>query len=139
MEALQEFKEKWQAALRQDDVLNKRNKHIQSSIKDGSAVVELTIQDKAVFTVSLKAGEFQLQEGKAKTPLLSWSLPGKLFKEVLLGKERILYALLDKGCTLSFNSSQFTHWNGITALGVILVAQEMMRKNPEMKRIAEAL
>jgi hypothetical protein len=139
MDALQEFAQHWDAYLKQDAVLNKRNKHLQSTITDGRAVVELCVQGKAVFTVSLKGGHFQLRSGKADSPLLSWSVPIALFKEVLLGKERILYALLDRTCTLTFDSPAFTHWNGITALGVILAAQEMVRNNAALKRLVEGI
>jgi hypothetical protein len=58
---------------------------------------------------------------------------------MLLGKERIVYALLDKECTLSFDSPHFTHWNGTTALAVILAAQEMVKKDPGMKKMVEDL
>ncbi len=139
MAALDEFMHNWEKYLNQDAVLNKRNEHIQSTIKEGKDVVELDIKERGVLTVELKEKGFQLKKDKAEKPLLSWSVPATLFKEVLLGKERIIYALLDKECTLSFDSPHFTHWNGTTALAVILAAQEMVKKDPGMKKMVEDL
>jgi len=58
---------------------------------------------------------------------------------MLLGYERIVYALLDNECTLSFDTPHFTHWDGITALAVILTAQEMVKKDLAVKKLVEEL
>jgi hypothetical protein len=139
MDSLSELVHKWEKSLNQDVVLKRRIEHIQSSIKEGRAVVEVNIKERGVFTISLEEKKFHLKPRKASKPLLSWKVPLPLFKEVLLGNERIAYALLDKGCMLSFDTPHFTHWDGITALSVILTAQEMVKKDPGIKKVVEEL
>ena len=139
MDTLGKFMQEWEKYLNQDVVLKRRNEHIQSSIEEGKAVVEIDIRGRGVFTIILKEKRFYLREGKITQPLLSLSVPLSLFKEMLVGKERILYALLDKECALSFDTPHFTHWNGTTALAVILAAQEVVKKVPKVKKMVEEL
>jgi hypothetical protein len=128
---------KWEESLNRDAMLTRRIAHIKSTIKEGKAVIELEIEGKGIFTMVLARKRFQLTSGKSTTPLLRWRVPLTLFKEVLLGKEKILYALLDKVGALSFDTPHFTHWNGATALATILIAQEMVKKDHETRKILE--
>jgi hypothetical protein len=139
MDALYKFMQRWKEYLDQEMELKKRIKHIRSTIDEGRAVVEVDVKSRGVFTIELKEKRFILRKGKAVQPLLSWSVPASLFKEMLLGKERILYAILDKGCTLSFDTPHFTHWDGTTALAVVLAAQEMVKRVPEVKKMVEEI
>jgi hypothetical protein len=119
--------------------LQARNAHFKSTIEQGKAMVEVEVEGKGVYTVELKGERLHIRSGRASIPLLSWRVPLDLLKDVLLGKERILYALLDKRCRLSFDTPNFTHWNGTTALKVILSACEMVKRSPEMRRLVEEL
>ena len=139
MNALDKFAEKWEEYLNSDVVVKRRIEHVNSAIEEGRAVAEVDIKDRGVFTVELKGNKFHLRSGRGSKPLLSWVVPATLFREMLLGKERILYAMLDKECTLSFDTPHFTHWDGITALAVILAAQEMVKNVPEAKKLAEEM
>jgi len=137
MEALNDFMNYLEKYLNAEPIMRRRIEHIKSSIEDGKALVELTIQGKEPFTVELKERRFRIRSGPARVPLLSWSVPMNLLKQVLLGKAKILYTLRDPACTLSFDTPNFTHWNGITALAVILMAQELVKKDPVMKQLVE--
>jgi hypothetical protein len=139
MNLFQKFVEGWETYLNQDPVLRERTAHFKSTLAEEKALVELEVEGNSILTVERKGQKFQIREGKASMPLLSWRVPLSIFKEVLLGKERILYALMDKGCRLSFDTPHFTHWNGVTALEIILSACEMVKRSPEMKKIAEEL
>ncbi|HUT84791.1 MAG TPA: hypothetical protein VMX95_09085 [Thermodesulfobacteriota bacterium] len=139
MNLFQKFVEGWETYLNQDPVLRERTAHFKSTLEEGKAVVMVEVEGRGVFSVELKEKGFQIRSGKAALPLLGWKVPLSLFKEALLGKERILYALMDKGCRLSFDTPHFTHWDGITALEIILLACEMVKKSPEMRKIAEEM
>jgi len=139
MDVFQAFAQGWETHLNQDPVIRARTAHIKSTLKEGKPLVEVEVEARGVLTVEQKGGTFQIGRDKASHPLLSWRVPLSLFKEVLLGKERILYALLDKRCGLSFDTPHFSHWNGVTALEIILLACEMVKKSPEMRRLAEEL
>ena len=69
MAVLDEFMHNWEKYLNQDAVLNKRNEHIQSTIKEGKDVVELDIKERGVLTVELKEKGLQLKKDKAEKPL----------------------------------------------------------------------
>ena len=139
MDTLNKFVHKWEESLNQDAVLKRRIEHIQSALEEGREVLEVGIEKKGVFTISLEEKKFYLKSRKASKPLLSWKVPLPLFKQMLLGYERIVYALLDNECTLSFDTPHFTHWDGITALAVILTAQEMVKKDLAVKKLVEEL
>jgi hypothetical protein len=139
MKSLDLFMQRWQDALNHDPVLQKRNNHIKSTIPDGKDVFELSIHDTESFSVKLDNKSFAIRKGKADHPLIRWEVPQPLLKKVLLGEERIAYAFLDEECSLSFDTPNCTHWNGATALAVILMTREMVKKDPEIKKIAESL
>jgi len=139
MKPLQEFIQRWERYLNQDTVLKKRNDHIKSTIADGKDVFELEVKDIGTFTVKLKDKNFHLRTGKAEQPLISWRVPLWLYKKVLLGEERIAFAMLDEASTVSFDTPNFIHWNGATALGVILMTREMVKRDPEIKKLAESM
>ena len=139
MNLFEEFVQKWEAYLNQDPVIQERTAHFKSTLAEEKALVELEVEGNSILTVERKGRKFEIRRDKASLPLLSWRVPLSLFKEVLLGKERILYALLDKRCKLSFDTPNFSHWNGVTALEIILSACEMVKKSPEMRKIAEEM
>jgi hypothetical protein len=139
MDAFHEFVKNWEAYLNQDSVLQERTAHFKSTLEKEQTIVEVEVEGRGVFSVELKEKGFQIRKGKAALPLLGWKVPLFLFKEALLGKERILYALLDTRCRLFFDTPHFTHWDGITALEIILLACEMVKKSPEMRKIAEEI
>jgi hypothetical protein len=137
MNSIHDFMHKWEESLNRDAMLARRIDHIKSTIEEGKAVIEIEIDGRGIFTMVLEEKKFRLTSGKSTTPLLRWRVPLTLFKEVLLGKEKILYALLDKVGALSFDTPHFTHWNGATALATILIAQEMVKKDHETRKILE--
>ena len=62
-----------------------------------------------------------------------------VFKDVMLGKHRLIFSMLDPSVTLLFDSANFTHWNGATVIEMLLLAHEMTAQNKEISKIVEGL
>ena len=139
MESMQAFMQEWEEYLNRDPILKKRNNNYKSTISEGEAIVEVEVEGRGLLTVELVGERLKVRPDKAAHAILSWSVPLPLFKEVLLGSEKLLFALVDGRCKLSFHTPRFTHWNGTTALAVILAAQEMVKRSPEARSLLEAL
>ena len=92
MNTLHEFIHGLETFLNNEPIMKKRNDHIKSTIGDNRALIEIQIQGQDTFTVELKEKRFCARTGIAQTPLLRWSVPLALFKDVLLGKEKMLSA-----------------------------------------------
>lgn len=136
MDCFQEFIQTWELVLNQDKTLQERLAHLKADLKE-RALFEIEIGEKGIFTVKQKEGTLQIVKEKALSPLIRWVVPLSLFKEVLLSRERILYALLDKRCKLYFAAHCFTHTNGITSLMILLLACEMVKKSPAMQALVQ--
>ncbi|MBW2183413.1 MAG: hypothetical protein JRF49_06070 [Deltaproteobacteria bacterium] len=57
----------------------------------------------------------------------------------MLGKQRLIYGLLDSRGILSFDTPSFTHWNGATIIEMLFLASEMSVKNSEVSKLVEVL
>ncbi len=124
--------------LNRDAELEERNKSIYSTL-EGRAAVQLEVEGKPSYVVDIKDGRFKVHQGTATTPLLSWKLPVSLFKDVMLGKHRLIYSLLDPRGTLSFDTPNFTHWNGATIIELLFLSCETGIKNSEVSKLVEGL
>ena len=128
----------WEEVLNKDSELGERNKSIYSTL-EGRTAIQLEVEGKPSYVVDIKGGRFKVHQGTATNPLLSWKLPVSLFKDVMLGKHRLIYSLLDSRGTLSFDTPNFTHWNGATIIEMLFLSCEMGIKNLEVSKLVEGL
>ena len=128
----------WEEVLNTDAELEERNKSIYSSL-EGMTAIQLEVEGQPSYIMDVKSGKFKLQQGSATSPLLKWKLPVALFKDVLLGKLRLIYSLLDQRGTVSFDTPNFTHWNGATVIEMLFLACELCAKNQEVSKLVEGL
>ncbi len=124
--------------LNSDAELEERNKSIYSTL-EGRTAVQLEVEGKPSYVVDIEDGRFKVHQGISTTPLLSWKLPVSLFKDVMLGKHRLIYSLLDPRGTLSFDTPNFTHWNGATIIELLFLSCEMGIKKSEVSKLVEGL
>jgi len=128
----------WEEVLNSDAELEERNKSIYSSLK-GRTAIQLEVEGQPAYIVDVNGDKFKVRKGTAANPLISWKLPVSLFKDVMLGKQRLIYGLLDSRGTLSFDTPSFTHWNGAIIIEMLFLASEMCVKNSEVSELAEEL
>ena len=128
----------WEEVLNQDGELEERNKSIYSGL-EGKTAIQLEVEGQPAYIVDVKGGKFKVHQDSATSPLLHWELPASLFKDVMVGKHRLIYSLLDPQGTLSFDTSHFTHWNGATIIEMLFLACEMGHKNSEVSKLVEGL
>ena len=138
MDSFVEIMKHWEEVLNSDAELEERNKSIYSSLK-GRTAIQLEVEGQPAYIVDVNDGKFKVRKGTAANPLISWKLPVSLFKDVMLGKQRLIYGLLDLRGTLSFDTPNFTHWNGATIIEMLFLASEMCVKNSEVAALAEDL
>lgn len=129
---------RWEEMLNCDAELEERNKSIYSSL-EGRTAVQLEVEGQPSYIVDISSGKFKVHQGSAESPLLSWKLPVSLFRDVMLGKYRLIYSLLDSRGTLSFDTPHFTHWNGATIIEMLFLASEISVKNSEVSKLVEGL
>ena len=128
----------WAEVLNSDAELQERNKSIYSSL-EGRTAIQLEVEGQPSYVVDVSGGKFEIHQGTAARPLISWKLPVLLFKDVMRGKQRLIYGLLDSRGTLSFDTPSFTHWNGATIIEMLYLACEMGVGNSEVSKMVGAL
>ena len=128
----------WEELLNSDAELEERNKGIYSSL-EGKTAILLEVEGQASYMVDVNDGKFKIHQGSATSPLLNWKLTVPLFKDVMLGKHRLIYSLLDPGGILSFDTPNFSHWNGATIIEMLYLACKMSEKNSEISKLIEKL
>ena len=138
MNAFAKIMNRWEEVLNQDAELEERNKSIYSSM-EGRTAIQLEVEGQPSYLVDVNGGKFKVHQGSSKSPLFNWELPVLLFKDVMLGKHRLIYSLLDPEGTISFDTPNFTHWNGATIIEMLFLACEMGNKNSEATRLVEEL
>ena len=138
MDILATIMKRWEEVLNSDEELAERNKSMYSSV-EGRIAVQIELEGQPSYKVTIKDGKFKIQQGLDKKPLLTWKLPVLLFKDVMLGKQRLIYALLDPRGTLSFDTPNFSHWNGATVIEMLFLASEMGQKESEISELVEGL
>jgi hypothetical protein len=138
MDNLATIMKRWEEVLNGDTELAERNKSIYSSV-EGRIPLQIEIEGLSPYKVGIKGGKFTIQKGSDRKPLLAWKLPVVLFKEVMLGKQRLIYAMLDSRGTLSFDTPNFSHWNGATIIEMLFLACEMGQKESNISKLVEGL
>ena len=130
--------DRWATVLNEDEELAERNKSIYSSV-EGRTAIQIEVEGQSSYTVEIKKGKFKVQKGSAAGPLLTWKLPLALLKDVMLGKQRLIYGLLDPRGTLVFDTPNFTHWNGATIIEMLFLACEMGKKEADISQLIKCL
>ena len=130
--------ERWGTILNSDEELAERNKSIYSSL-EGRTAINLEVAGQNPYRVDVSGGKFAVQQGSAEGPLLTWKLPPALLKDVMLGKQRLIYGLLDPRGTLAFDTPNFTHWNGATIIEMLFLACEMGEKEAHISQLIKDL
>jgi hypothetical protein len=130
--------ERWGTILNSDEELAERNKSIYSSL-EGRTAINLEVAGQNPYRVDVSGGKFAVQQGSAEGPLLTWKLPPALLKEVMLGKQRLIYGLLDPRGTLAFDTPNFTHWNGASIIEMLFLACEMGEKEAHISQLIKGL
>lgn len=130
--------ERWGTILNSDEELAERNKSIYSSL-EGRTAINLEVAGQNPYRVDVSGGKFAVQQGSAEVPLLTWKLPPALLKDVMLGKQRLIYGLLDPRGTLAFDTPNFTHWNGASIIEMLFLACEMGEKEAHISQLIKGL
>ncbi|MEM2397602.1 MAG: hypothetical protein QW552_05665 [Ignisphaera sp.] len=102
-------------------------------------IVELEIHNYFVFTVHVNEDKtFTVEPRRAINPCLKVSMPFDVFKDMALGKERVIYALADKRNEVHYDPTvALSDW--ITIFGVIGKIQELAESDPEVWDLLEKL
>ena len=129
---------RWEEVLNSDEELAERNTSIYSSL-EGKTAISIEVEGLPSYLVDVKKGKFKVYQGSAESALLDWKLPAGLFKEVMLGKQRLIYSLLDPQGTLAFDTHHFTHWNGASVIEMLFLACEMGRTDKGISKLVEGL
>ncbi|MEM4576069.1 MAG: hypothetical protein QW701_01255 [Candidatus Nezhaarchaeales archaeon] len=103
----------------------------------GKELVTFKIKGVVTFTVRLaENGVFDVEVREGRDPILSVEMTPELFKKMVLGKERVIYALAHPDNVVSFKDGiAFSDW--ITIFEVIGILQELVESDPEMWRFIE--
>ena len=138
MDAFEKLMNNWEQILNADAELAERHKSPYSTI-EGKTAIQLEVGKQSPYSVHVQDGKFSIRKGTADRPLLCWRVPRSVFKDVMLGNHRLIFSILDPAGTLSFDTANFTHWNGATIIEMLLLAHEMTAQNKEMSKIVEGL
>ncbi|MEM0054268.1 MAG: hypothetical protein QXL89_08805 [Nitrososphaeria archaeon] len=103
----------------------------------GKELITFKIKDFLTFTVSLdENGIFNIAPKIGVDPILSVEMPLNLFKDMVLGKERVIYALANPQNSVSYKKGiAFSDW--ITIFEVISALQELIESDPALWQLIE--
>jgi len=138
MEMIESFLKSWEDCLNSDEELQLRNTDKASTL-EGRVAIQLNIESSNQYSVHVKDGKFTVDKGISQNPLLCWDLPVSLLQEVLLNKQPVFYALLDERGSVSFDTPHFTHFNGASIIEMLYLAQEVVKRDPEMDHLIQQL
>ena len=138
MDTIAKIMSNWEQTLNEDAELQERNQSPYSTI-EGKTAVQIDVGKHPSYTVSINGGKFKIKKGPAKKALFHWKVPCDIFKDVMLGHQKLVYSILDPQGKLLFHTSDFTHWNGATIIEMLLLAQEMTINNSTIKKLVEEL
>ncbi len=99
---------------------------------DGREVIELQIEGAFHATVSLEAGIFKVKATPAKDACLSCAMPLELFKNMVLTKHKVIWALCQKTAKVRTGSLQLGLSDWTTVLEVLACLTDMAEMNPDV-------
>jgi len=132
-EHLESFLQKWISVLNKDRELRYR---VQTFFEaDDPSVLSLKIPDlDYAFTVGLQGKTFILKYGLDRKPMLEVTMPSKVFRKMLLSEEPIIEALVEDGTSITSDHERYNHERGATVIEMLVVAQELVESDGELKR-----
>ncbi|MDI9619216.1 MAG: hypothetical protein QFX33_00120 [Candidatus Nezhaarchaeota archaeon] len=109
-----------------------------STILHENDLIQIVVPEKLSWVVSLRNSVFTIRDGKAENPCLYIEMPLDLFKDMLLTKYRVVWALADERVKLMWREGiGLSDW--ITILEVLVVAQEAVDRDPALWNLVEGL
>jgi hypothetical protein len=106
---------------------------------DGRELVELEVPDAFYCVIQLKEGEFSIARKKAKDPCLSCRIPLNLFREMVLGKHKVVWVLCDKSVQVKTCTHRIALSDWTTILEVLVCAIDLTEMNPKIWKFWENL
>lgn len=105
----------------------------------GREVLEISIEKCFTISVGIKSDyTFYIVSRKAENPCLRAEIPFDVFKDMALGRERVIYALADERNNITYEDGiSLSDW--ITILGVIGKIQEFMEAEPSLWETLEKM
>lgn len=105
----------------------------------GRDIVEVEVPNITTFTIKVREDRtFVVEPRRAEKPCLRVSMPLEVFKAMVLGKERVIYALADKRNEVQYEGDVgLSDW--ITIFGVLGKMQELVESDPQMWDLVERL
>lgn len=103
----------------------------------GKELITFKVKGSFTFTISINEdGMFSIEPRNGIDPILSVEMPSCLFKDMVLGKERVVYSLANPQNSVSYKEGiAFSDW--ITVFEVISALQELVESDPELWRSIE--
>jgi hypothetical protein len=138
MSTIEQIMNSWEKVLNSDAELAERNRSTYSTI-EGRTAIQLEVDKQPPYSVQVLDGKFKIKQGAGEQPLRTWKVPPDVFKDAMLGNHRLIFSLLDPKGTLSFDSPNFSHWNGATIIDMLLLAQEMTMTSPKFSKLVNEL
>jgi hypothetical protein len=100
---------------------------------DGKELIELNVSKLFTCTIELKNGKFTIREGQASTrPILRVQMPPQVFKDMILTKQRVIWALADPRNNVECMWPEIGWSDWVTVLEILVIGQELVERNPAM-------
>lgn len=99
----------------------------------------ITFKIKGAFSLTITLtdnGTFKVEPKEGQSPILSVEMSSELFKNMALGKEKVVYSLANPQNSICYKEGiAFSDW--ITLFEVISVLQELVESDPEIWKSIE--
>lgn len=107
---------------------------------EGKELIELSVPKLFTYTFELKEGKFIIKEGSATgRPILRVRMPLDVFKEMILTKQRVIWALADPRNDLECIWPEIGWSDWITVLEILVIGQELVERVSTMWDLIEGL
>ena len=113
------------------------SKGYKSSVLDGKALIKLEIRDSFVFLIQLKNGKFKIVKKCSETPYISCKMPLNIFKNMIQGKNKIIWILCNKEVKVEIKPNKLGLSDWTTLLIIFACMGDMIEMNPDMWKFWE--
>lgn len=105
----------------------------------GQELVELEVLGAFHVTIALGKAKFKVSEGPAKKPLLSCRMPLELFRDMVLARHKVIWALCQKSAVVRVGDAKLGLSDWTTVLEVLACFTDMAEMDPEVWKFATSL